>query len=38
MDDGEKISLTPDHKVFTKNRGYVVSELLTTEDDIVVLS
>ena len=34
----KSLTCTKNHKIYTKNRGYVVSELLTTEDDIVVLS
>lgn len=35
LDDGEKIQLTPDHQVFTKNRGYVKAALLDEEDIIL---
>ncbi|MFA5484934.1 MAG: hypothetical protein WC260_01670 [Candidatus Pacearchaeota archaeon] len=35
LEDGTSVTLTPDHKVYTKNRGYVnASEL--TEDDILI--
>jgi len=32
LEDGEMIKMTPDHKVFTKNRGYVNAADLTNED------
>ena len=35
IDDGEKITLTPDHKVFTKNRGYIEAAHLTEKDIII---
>jgi ribonucleoside-diphosphate reductase alpha chain len=35
MDDGTILKCTPDHKVFTTNRGYVEAKDLTTEDDLV---
>ena len=35
MEDGEKLQLTPDHKVYTKNRGYVDAAFLN-EDDIIL--
>ena len=31
-EDGEKIKLTPDHKVYTENRGYVNAGELTSDD------
>ena len=36
-EDGQILKLTPDHKVFTKNRGYVQAENLTIEDELVYL-
>ena len=30
--DAGKITLTPDHKVFTENRGWIEAGQLTTED------
>jgi len=35
LEDGEKIQLTPDHKVYTKNRGYIEASFLN-EDDIIL--
>lgn len=35
LEDGSKIKLTPDHKVFTENRGYVEASTLK-EDDILI--
>ena len=35
LDDGEKLELTPDHKVYTKNRGYVEAFDLD-ENDIIL--
>lgn len=35
LEDGEKIELTPDHKVYTKNRGYIEASFLN-EDDIIL--
>ena len=35
LDDGEKLQLTPDHLVYTKNRGYVEAVHLT-ENDIII--
>lgn len=35
MEDGEKLQLTPDHKVYTKNRGYIEAAFLN-EDDIIL--
>jgi ribonucleoside-diphosphate reductase alpha chain len=37
LDDGKTLVLTPDHKVYTSNRGYVEAANLTNNDDIVVL-
>lgn len=36
LDNGYCIKLTADHEVFTANRGYVRSDQLTAQDDIVV--
>jgi len=36
LDDGRELKLTPNHKVLTKNRGYVEASKLTTIDDIVI--
>jgi intein/homing endonuclease len=35
MEDGTILKLTPDHKVYTENRGYVKASELT-EDDILI--
>ena len=32
LDDGNFLTLTPDHKVFTENRGWIIASQLTTED------
>lgn len=37
MDDDSEIILTPDHRVFTLNRGYVEAQTLTSDDEIVSL-
>lgn len=34
-DDGKTLKLTPDHKVYTSNRGYVEAQHLTVDDDLV---
>ena len=31
-EDGNKIKLTPDHKVYTENRGYINAGELTSDD------
>lgn len=36
LETNEILRLTPDHKVYTKNRGYVEAQNLNEEDDIVV--
>lgn len=36
LDTGEKLKLTPDHRVFTQNRGYVEAANLKITDDIVI--
>lgn len=35
-DDGRRLSLTPDHRVYTKNRGYVQAAELTGDDELVI--
>jgi intein/homing endonuclease len=35
LENGQVLKLTPDHKVFTQNRGYIEAKDLT-EDDILV--
>lgn len=37
LDNGNKLKLTPDHKVYTENRGYVNASDLT-EDDILIIT
>ena len=37
-EDGKSIVVTPDHKVFTKNRGYVMAKDLTETDELMILS
>ena len=34
-EDGQKIKLTPDHRVFTENRGYIEAKDLTKEDILI---
>jgi len=34
-DDGKELILTPDHKVYTQNRGWVEAKDLTEQDDII---
>lgn len=36
LDDGKSLTLTPDHKVYTSNRGYVPAKDLSVDDDIIV--
>jgi intein/homing endonuclease len=36
LDSGEIIRCTPDHKIYTSNRGYVEAKDLNGEDDILV--
>jgi hypothetical protein len=36
MDDGTTLEVTPNHKIYTSNRGYVRADELTENDDIVV--
>jgi len=35
LDDGSFLELTPDHKVFTENRGYIKASMLTEKDVIL---
>lgn len=35
FDDGTTITLTPDHLVYTENRGWLMAALLKKEDDII---
>ena len=35
LEDGSTVKLTPDHKVFTENRGYVEASKLT-ENDVLI--
>jgi ribonucleoside-diphosphate reductase alpha chain len=37
-ESGKSIVVTPDHKVFTKNRGYVMAKDLTETDELMILS
>lgn len=37
-EDGNKIKLTPDHKVYTENRGYVNAGELTSDDILLSIS
>jgi ribonucleoside-diphosphate reductase alpha chain len=37
LDNGKTLKCTPDHKIFTRNRGYVEAKDLIDEDDIVVV-
>ena len=37
LDNGEKLKLTPDHKVYTKNRGWIQAGLLTQEDILLII-
>lgn len=36
LESGQVLKLTPDHKVYTENRGYVKASLLTEEDEIIL--
>ena len=38
MEDGTTLQLTPDHKVYTKNRGYVEAGLLQEEDELISIT
>jgi len=35
-ESGNSIVVTPEHQVFTKNRGYVVAKDLTETDELVI--
>jgi ribonucleoside-diphosphate reductase alpha chain len=37
LDNGETLKLTPDHKVFTENRGWIEAAQLTDEDVLVTI-
>lgn len=37
LNDGKTLSLTPDHEIFTLNRGWVLAKDLTIEDDIKII-
>jgi ribonucleotide reductase alpha subunit len=37
LDDGKTVRCTPDHKIYTTNRGYVEAKDLTEDDDLVVV-
>jgi intein/homing endonuclease len=37
LDSGETLKLTPDHKVFTENRGWVEAAQLTEEDILLTI-
>jgi hypothetical protein len=37
LEDGETIKCTPDHKLFTTNRGYVEAKDLTEDDDVKIV-
>ena len=37
-ESGKSVVVTPDHKVFTKNRGYVTAKDLTETDELMILS
>jgi ribonucleoside-diphosphate reductase alpha chain len=37
-ESGKSVVVTPDHKVFTKNRGYVAAKDLTETDELMILS
>ena len=37
-ESGKSIVVTPEHKVFTKNRGYVMAKDLTETDELMILS
>jgi ribonucleoside-diphosphate reductase alpha chain len=37
LEDGEILKLTPDHKVYTENRGYVEAAKLNNDDIIICL-
>lgn len=35
MEDGQVLKLTPDHEIYTKNRGWILSKELNENDEIV---
>lgn len=35
FDDGKVLHVTPDHKIFTRNRGYIEAQYLDENDDVV---
>lgn len=37
LEDGKTLKCTPDHKIYTSNRGYVEAKDLTEDDDVVVI-
>lgn len=37
LDNGETLKLTPDHKVFTENRGWIIAAELTEEDILITV-
>lgn len=37
LEDGKILKLTPDHKVYTSNRGYINASELTHDDDLIIL-
>jgi ribonucleoside-diphosphate reductase alpha chain len=37
LEDGKEIKCTPDHKIFTLNRGYVEAKDLTKDDEIKII-
>ena len=38
MEDGRKVEMTPNHKVYTLNRGWVRSDNLNESDDLYILN
>jgi len=37
LDNGSTIKLTPDHKVYTENRGWIEAANLTDEDVLIMV-
>ena len=37
-ESGKSIVVTPEHKVFTKNRGYVMAKDLTETDELMIIN
>jgi ribonucleoside-diphosphate reductase alpha chain len=37
LDDGKTLYVTPDHRIYTENRGWVEAQYLTEDDDIMTL-